>query len=64
MMSPVASLEKNVSLQAWGYQLKVDTVDDPRIDEFIKALRINASVEPGATCSSGVTVTGDTPQAG
>jgi Protein of unknown function (DUF3105) len=64
LMSPVASLEKNVSLQAWGYQLKVDTVDDPRIDEFIKALRINASVEPGATCSSGVTVTGDTPQAG
>jgi hypothetical protein len=64
LMSPVAGLEKNVSLQAWGYQLKVDTVDDPRIDEFIKALRLNATVEPGATCSSGVTATGDAPQAG
>ena len=63
LMSPVASLEKNVSLQAWGYQLKVDTVDDTRIDDFIRALRVNASVEPGATCSSGVTITGDTPQA-
>ena len=63
LMSPVAGLEKNVSLQAWGYQLKLDSVDDERIDDFIKALRINASVEPGATCSSGVTATGDTPQA-
>ncbi len=62
LMSPVAGLDKNVSLQAWGYQLKVDTVDDARIDDFIRALRTNASVEPGATCSSGVTVTGDTPQ--
>jgi hypothetical protein len=62
LMSPVANLEKNVSLQAWGYQLKVDTVDDARIDAFIRALRTNASVEPGATCSSGVTVTGNTPQ--
>jgi hypothetical protein len=64
LMSPIANLDKNVSVQAWGYQLKVDTVDDPRIDDFIRALRLNASVEPGATCSSGVTVTGDTPQAG
>jgi hypothetical protein len=63
LMSPVANLDKNVSLQAWGYQLKVDTVDDSRIDDFIRALRLNASVEPGASCSSGVTVTGDIPQA-
>jgi hypothetical protein len=62
LMSPIANLDKNVSLQAWGYQLKVDSVDDSRIDDFIKALRTNASVEPGAACSSGVTVTGDTPQ--
>ena len=62
LMSPVADLDKNVSLQAWGYQLKVDSVDDSRIDAFIKALRLNASVEPGATCSSGVTATGNTPQ--
>jgi hypothetical protein len=62
LMSPVAGLDRNVSLQAWGYQLKVDTVDDSRIDAFIKALRLNASVEPGAACSSGVTATGTIPQ--
>jgi hypothetical protein len=63
LMSPVASLTNNVSLQAWGYQLKVDSVDDPRIDEFIKDLRINASVEgPTAACDGGVTATGTTPQ--
>jgi hypothetical protein len=64
MMSPVADLDKNVSLQAWGYQLKLDSADDERIDDFISALRQNATVEPNATCSSGVTITGSTPQAG
>jgi uncharacterized protein DUF3105 len=54
-MSPIVSLDKNVSVQAWGYQLKVDSATDPRIDDFIKALRLNASMEPGAACSSGNT---------
>ena len=64
MMSPVEGLSSNVSLQAWGYQLKVDTVDDERIDQFIRALRVNASIE-GATapCDGGVTTTGTTPAA-
>ncbi|HEU4349852.1 MAG TPA: DUF3105 domain-containing protein, partial [Actinoplanes sp.] len=30
LMSPIANLDKNVSLQAWGYQLKVDSADDGR----------------------------------
>jgi hypothetical protein len=58
LMSPVANLDKNISLQAWGYQLKVDNASDKRIDEFIKALRLNASMEPGAACSGGNTTTG------
>jgi hypothetical protein len=57
-MSPIAGLDKNISLQVWGYQLKVDNADDARIDEFIKALRSNASMEPGAACSGGNTTTG------
>jgi len=61
-MSPIANLDKNVSLQAWGYQLKLDSADDARVDEFIKALRQNATVEPQAICSNGLTVTGSTPQ--
>ena len=58
LMSPIANLDKNVSLQAWGYQLKVDNANDKRIDQFIKVLRIRASVEPGAACSGGNTTTG------
>jgi hypothetical protein len=58
LMSPIAGLDHNVSLQAWGYQLKVDDASDSRIDAFIKALRLNAAMEPGAACSSGNTTTG------
>ncbi len=64
LMSPVASLTDNVSLQAWGYQLKVGSVDDPRIDDFIKVLRVNASIEgPTAACDGGVSTTGTAPVA-
>ena len=58
LMSPITNLDKNISLQAWGYQLKVDNASDKRIDDFIKDLRLNASMEPGAACSGGNTTTG------
>jgi Protein of unknown function (DUF3105) len=61
LMSPYPGLDKPVSLQAWGFQLKLDKADDPRVDEFIKAFRVNASVEAGATCGQGYTQTGTTP---
>ena len=54
-MSPFPGLDRPISLQAWGYQLKVDEAGDGRIDEFIDALRQNATQEPGATCSGGIT---------
>ncbi|MFY1673035.1 DUF3105 domain-containing protein [Plantactinospora sp. WMMB334] len=62
LMSPVEGLDRPISLQAWGYQLKLDSADDGRIDEFITALRQNASMEPGAACSGGITATGTTPR--
>ncbi len=63
MLSPAITLDKAISLQAWGYQLKVDDADDKRIDEFISALRVNASAEgPTAICSGGITATGTTPR--
>ncbi|MCX4470283.1 DUF3105 domain-containing protein [Micromonospora sp. NBC_01655] len=65
MLSPYEGLDKPISLQAWGYQLKVDNADDSRIDEFIKTLRVNASVEgPTANCDQGITATGTTPRDG
>ncbi|QWF82503.1 DUF3105 domain-containing protein [Amycolatopsis sp. CA-230715] len=54
MMSPYPGLDKPVSLQAWGHQLKVDSADDERIDQFIAALRQNNNTYPetGASCDA------------
>lgn len=62
LMSPHEGLDKPISLQAWGYQLKVDNASDKRIDEFVRALRQQAGPEK-ATCSSGnmITETGTAP---
>lgn len=52
-MSPYPGLKTNVSLQSWGYQLFVNSASDPRINQFIDALRFNPKTtpEPSATCS-------------
>ena len=52
VLSPYPGLDSTVSLQAWAHQLKVDSATDPRIQEFITALRQNRWVYPeaGATC--------------
>jgi hypothetical protein len=63
LMSPYPGLDKPVSLQAWGFQLKLDKADDPRVDDFIKGFRKAATVEPLATCGNGLTQTGTTPAA-
>ena len=54
MLSPYAGLKSNVSLQAWGYQLFVDSATDSRVERFIKALRQNQTNTPelGASCSN------------
>ncbi|MEV0650124.1 DUF3105 domain-containing protein [Phytomonospora sp. NPDC050363] len=64
LMSPYPNLDSPITLQAWGFQLKVDNADDARINEFIEVLRVKASVEDGATCNGGVQATGATPTAG
>lgn len=61
-MSPFPDLDAPISLQAWGYQLKVDDANDGRIDEFVRVLAQNASMKgSGAPCSSGRTATGTGP---
>jgi len=54
MISPYPDLDRPISLQSWGHQLKVDNADDIRIDRFIRALRLNENVYPevGATCDA------------
>jgi len=63
LMSPFPDLDKPISIQTWGYQLKVDKASDARIDQFIKALREVSAKEGNTTCSSGayITETGTTP---
>ncbi|MDY7089396.1 MAG: DUF3105 domain-containing protein [Actinomycetota bacterium] len=63
-MSPYAGLDKNVSVQVWGFQLKTDDVNDPKIDEFIKDARVVSALEPGVSCSGGNTTTGPVQGAG
>jgi hypothetical protein len=52
-MSPYPGLKSKISLQSWGYQLFLDSPTDPRIQQFIDALRYNPNTTPeyGADCS-------------
>lgn len=54
LMSPYPNLDQPISLQSWGHQLKLSDVNDPRIDQFITALRTNQYQypEPGARCDA------------
>lgn len=53
MLSPYPRLDKPISLQSWGHQLKVGSADDERIDQFVKSLRRNQYQYPevDASCS-------------
>ncbi len=54
VLSPYAGLKTNISLQAWGYQLFVDSASDARIQQFITDLRLNQKNTPelGASCTN------------
>ena len=42
-------------------ELKLDDANDGRIDDFIRALRLNNTQEQGAVCSGGITDASPTP---
>jgi hypothetical protein len=54
LLTPYAGLKTNVSLQAWGYQLFVDSAKDSRVKTFIKDLQLNQKNTPelGASCTN------------
>jgi hypothetical protein len=54
MMSPYPDLDAAVSVQSWGRQLEADSVDDPRIEAFLRIYAQNVETTPeiGATCSN------------
>jgi hypothetical protein len=51
-LSPYPGLRSPISLQAWGYQLFVDSPSDPRIARFLAVLRHDprATPEPNVSC--------------
>jgi Protein of unknown function (DUF3105) len=54
MMSPYEGLDAPISIQSWGHQLKVDSADDERIEQFADFLTLNSEFtpEPGASCEN------------
>jgi hypothetical protein len=57
MLSPYAGLDSAVSLQSWNHQLKVDSADDERIEQFADFMTFNSEVENaypevGASCEN------------
>jgi Protein of unknown function (DUF3105) len=51
-MTPYAGLKTPISLQAWGYQLFVNSASDPRIAQFISTLEFNPKTTPeNALCT-------------
>ena len=56
LISPYPGLENPVVASAWGAQLRLDDVHDPRLQAFIDRYAGNGP-EPGASCDSGVETT-------
>lgn len=55
LLSPYPDLPSPIVISAWGYQLQLDSADDPRLTSFIEQYELNpAGPEPGATCTGGI----------
>jgi len=55
LLSPYSELPSPIIASAWGYQLKVQTADDPRLAQFFERYEQNPlGPEPGATCGNGL----------
>lgn len=57
LLSPFANRDSPIVLSAWGAQLAVDSIDDPRVEVFVKKYRMGPQTpEPGAACTGGLGV--------
>lgn len=56
LLSPYeGDMDSPIVLSAWGYQLGVDSADDPRIKAFMEKYRQGEQTpEPGAACTGGI----------
>lgn len=56
LLSPYDGMQTPITVTSWGFQLRVDNADDPKIDQFITTYRNNKDTTPeyGAACTGGV----------
>ena len=55
LLSPYPDLPSPIVATAWGFQLHLDSADDPRLDDFIRKYEQGPTTpEPGAVCTGGV----------
>ena len=55
ILSPFEGLDAPVVASAWGYQVQLDGVDDPRLSDFITKYRQSPDApEPGALCTQAI----------
>ena len=65
LVSPYEAQEAPLVLSAWGRQLALDSLEDPRFDQFLDVYLLDGPTapEPGAACSGAVGVPPEHPDA-
>ncbi|MCP2636393.1 DUF3105 domain-containing protein [Microbacterium sp. HD4P20] len=59
VLSPYEDMDRPIAISAWNAQLKLDSADDPRIEEFLTAYwRSTSAPEPNAACTGGFNAPG------
>jgi hypothetical protein len=54
LASPYPDLPAPVVASAWGKQLRLESAEDPRLEQFVRAFRVGPQTpEPGAPCTGG-----------
>jgi hypothetical protein len=55
LVSPLPDLPTPVVASAWARQLRLDSSDDPRLEEFIRTFRLGRQApESGGGCTGGI----------
>jgi hypothetical protein len=55
LVSSSPDLHAPVVATAWGHRLRLDSVGDPRLDEFLRAFRLGPQApERGGRCTGGI----------
>lgn len=55
LLSPYPDLPSPIVISAWGYQLQLESADDPRLKDFIEQYELSPQgPEPGAPCTGGI----------